>query len=380
MNKKGMPAGGGKIAINAADLDHQRIDGTRIYIKNCLDRFGLFEEKDRFSIYHRAEFNPQLAFRKFANYEIVKLEFPFWWTQLRFAWEIFRTKPAVLWMPMHSLPYLRSKKTKTVVTIHDLAFKFFPEHYPAGHVRRLNMFTDYAARRADRLIAVSNSTKKDLLKFYPGIDEKKIKVIYHGFDRDLFRGDIPAERIAEARAKYKIGDARYLIYVGAIQPRKNLGVLLDAFESLRKSPRHAELALVIAGDLGWLYGDIVERIKKTDNVIVTGKFETADLPPLLAGARAFVFPSLYEGFGIPLIEAMACGAPVVAADNSSLTEITGDAGILFDARKPEELTDALKKVLENDKLRDDLRDKGLSRAAYFSWDKCAKETLEWLKG
>ena len=194
-----------RIAVNASDLDHSRIDGTRIYIQNMLKNFGPdADDRDQFLIYHKSEFNPELAFPVFRNYKIKKLSFPLWWTQTRFGWEIFREKPDVLWMPMHSLPYLRSKKTKTVVTIHDLAFKFFPQFFPKKDLRRLNWFTDYAARHADKLIAISRSTKKDLLEFYPHLREEKIKVIYHGYDKELFNENISTERIRNTLSKFKI--------------------------------------------------------------------------------------------------------------------------------------------------------------------------------
>lgn len=115
-----------RIAINAADLDHSRIDGTRIYIQNLLKNFGLEDTRDRFLIYHKKKFNPDLEFPKFGNYEIIRRPFPFWWTQTCFALEMLRTKPDILFMPMHSLPFVRSKDTRTIITIHDLAFKFFP--------------------------------------------------------------------------------------------------------------------------------------------------------------------------------------------------------------------------------------------------------------
>lgn len=368
-----------KIAVNAADLDHSRIDGTRIYIQNLLKNFGRLDKDDRFLIYHRSKFNPQLTFPIFENYKVIKKSFPFWWTQTRFAWEVWRKKPDVLFMPMHSLPFLCPRKTKTVATIHDLAFKFFPDHFPKKDLRRLNFFTDYAVCHADKLIAISNSTKKDIVRLYPKINPDKIKVIYHGYDKNIFHENISEDEIKKTNTRYKIHYTKYIIYVGAIQPRKNLGVLLDAFEKLRKMPLHKDLALVIAGDLGWLYEDIITRIKKTDGVIVTGKFKTEDLPALLAGARASVYPSLYEGFGIPLIESMACGTPVVAADNSSLAEVAGGAGLLFDSSSSQNLAEVLLKILENDKLRNSLREKGLERVKNFSWEKCAKETLEWIK-
>jgi glycosyltransferase involved in cell wall biosynthesis len=368
-----------RIAINAADLDHDRIDGTRIYIHNILKNFGPLDQDDQFLIYHKGEFNSQLSFPVYENYKIIKLHSALYWTQTRFAWETNKTKPDVLWMPMHSLPYLRSKKTKTFVTIHDLAFKFFPQFFPKKDLRKLNHFTDYAVKNADGIIAISNSTKGDILKLYPRIKEEKIKVIYHGYDKELFNANISEDRIKKAKSKYHIPHTKYIIYVGAIQPRKNISVLIDAFESLQRDESHKDIGLVIAGDFGWMYKDDIEKAKKKENICVTGKFETKDLPALVSGSIAFVLPSLYEGFGLPVLEAMACGVPVVAADNSSLSELVGDSGLLFEACNSEEFADTLNNLLKDDKLRDDLRNRGLERVKDFSWEKCAKETLEWLK-
>jgi glycosyltransferase involved in cell wall biosynthesis len=368
-----------KIAVNAADLDHSRIDGTRIYIKNLLSHFGSLDKESQFLIYHKSEFNPELKFPVFDNYKIIRKLFPLWWTQTRFTWEIFREKPDVLWMPMHSLPHLRSKKTKTVVTIHDLAFKFFPEHFPKKDLRRLNWFTDYAVQNAHKLIAISQSTKNDILKLYPGINAEKIKVIYHGYDKTLYNENISEDQIKKTNTLYKILDTRYIIYVGALQPRKNLDVLVGAFERLKREKAYEDLNLVIAGDFGWMYEEFLRKTKNIPGITVTGKFETNDLPALLTGAQAFVLPSLYEGFGLPILEAMACGMPVVAADNSSLGEVAGNAGILYKPNNPEALAAALRKVLENNTLRNQLKERGLARAKNFSWSKCARETLEWLK-
>jgi glycosyltransferase involved in cell wall biosynthesis len=367
-----------RIAVNAADLDHPRIDGTRIYIQNLLKNFGLQEKEDRFLIYHKNKFNPQLTFPKFENYEIIKKSFPFWWTQTRFAWEMFREKPDILFMPMHSLPFLRSKETKTIVTIHDLAFKFFPEHFPKKDLRRLDFFTDYAVANADKIIAISNSTKNDLLKIYPRIKENKIKTIYHGYDKEVFNEEISLEKKRAVKLKYGISFPRYIIYVGAIQPRKNIDTLIDAFESVRKDSSYKDLGLIIAGGLGWLHGDIIKRIERTENVMVTGRFETEELPALLANAHASVYPSLYEGFGIPIIESMACGVPVICADNSSLHEVAGEASLLFDSTSSQKLTERLLELLENEKLQSSLRQKGLERAKDFSWEKCVRETLKWM--
>lgn len=370
-----------RIAIDAADLDHSRIDGTRIYIQNILKNFGpaARDRRDQFLIYHQSEFNPELAFPVFENYKIIKLRKSPYWTQTRFAWEMLRTKPDVLFMPMHSLPYLRSKKTKTVVTIHDLAFKFFPQFFPKKDLRRLNWFTDYAVKNADRIIAVSQSTKDDILKLYPRIDADKIRVIYHGYNKNIFNENISKDEIEKVKADYKIPFDKYLVYVGAIQPRKNIGTLIKAFDELRKNHAYKDLGLVIAGETGWLYDNIVGRIDKTENVMAIGKFETKELPGLLSGAEVFVLPSFYEGFGLPAIEAMACGVPVAAAKNSSLAELVGENGMLFDPYSSENLSKSLLEILENDKLKNALKEKGLERAKIFKWEKCAKETLEWLQ-
>jgi glycosyltransferase involved in cell wall biosynthesis len=370
-----------KIAINASDLDHARIDGTRIYIQNILKNFSpaSCDRRDHFLIYHKnKEFNPELTFPIYPNYKIIDLNFPFWWTQTRFGWEIMRTAPDVLWMPMHSLPYLRSKKTKTTVTIHDLAFKFFPDHFPKKDLCRLNYFTDYAIKKSDKIIAVSNSTKEDILKLYPGVNEEKIKVIYHGYNKALFNTNISKDQIEQVKTKYKISFEKYLIYVGAIQPRKNIGILVDVFASLRQDSSYKDIGLVIAGDFGWLHENIVKKIQETENVTLTGKFKTSELPALLSGSEAFILPSLYEGFGMTALEAMACGTPVIAANNSSLREIIGESGLMFGANDPRELESMLREFLKNYKLKNDLRRKGLKRVNEFSWEKCAKETLAWI--
>ena len=366
-----------RIAINAADLDHSKIDGTRIYIQNLLKNFGLQDKEDRFLIYHKKNFNPQLEFPSFENYEIIKKPFPFWWTQTRFAWEMLKKKPEVIFMPMHSLPFLRSNKSRTVVTIHDLAFKFFPDHFPKKDLRRLNFFTDYAVTHSDKIIAISKSTKKDILKYYPSIKGDKIKVIYHGYNDKLYNDHISPEEIRRVKKKYNIKSEQYIIHVGVVRPRKNIETLLKAFCGIKNLPKYKSLGLVLAGRLD--YDEIRSDIEKVKDITVTGMYKTEDLPALIRGANALVFPSLYEGFGLPIVEAMACGTPVAAADNSSLSEVAGNAGLLFDPYSSEKIAQALMEILKNDKLRNTLREKGFQRARDFSWEKCTRDTLAWLK-
>jgi len=370
-----------KLAIQASDLDHARIDGTRVYILNLLKNFGQIDTEEEFLIYHKNHFNPELTPPKFPNYKIIQKSFPLYWTQTRFAWEIFKSKPDVLWMPMQALPLIRRKKLKTVVTIHDLAFKYFPEHFPKNDLHRLNWFTDYAIRNSTKIIAVSQSTKNDILKFYPEIKEEKIKVIYHGFDANLYQKEYSNDEINQVITNLKLKIKNYVLYIGAIQPRKNLPVLIKAFEKLKKS-EFPELKLVLAGEAAWLAQEtqnLASESPYNKAIIMPGKLKFDDLGPLMAGAGVFVLPSLYEGFGIPILEAMAAKVPVISAENSSLKEVGGEACQYFKDNDADDLSQKIKQILEDSVLREDLIQKGSEQIKNFSWEKCARETLKYLK-
>lgn len=370
-----------KIAIQAADLDAERIDGTRVYILNLLRCFGKIAPGDEFFLYHRRAFNPELTPPGFSNYLIKQMDFPCLWTQTRFAWELLKDDPEILWMPMHNLPLLRKKKLRTVVTVHDLAYKHFPDYFPKRDLRELNFLGDFAVRNADKLIAISESTKRDILHFYPGIREGKIKVIHHGFDAGLFSQ--ARNFAAEEKVKKKLGiEGGYILYSGAIQPRKNLKALIDAFERYKKE-NGSEIKLVLAGGNAWLWEQIKEKAEKSPfnmDIIMPGKLKFDDLGHLMRGAAVYAYPSLYEGFGITILEALASQVPLITADNSSLQEVGGDAAQYFDANDAVELAEKIRLVLSDEKLREEMVAKGLTQIKKFSWEKCARETLEWFRG
>lgn len=390
------------IAIQAADLDAERIDGTRVYLSQLLRRFGDLGLEHRFHLYHRDRFNPELAPPELSNYEIHAGSAPFYWTQTRFAWEMWKSHPDRLWMPVQALPFFLPKGIKTTVTIHDLAFKYFPDHFSKKDQRRLNWFADFAVRKADKLIAVSESTKRDILKWYPDTPASKIRVIYHGFEvrqstnnsqqltsnsagsglhpepcvRHKTRSKVQP---CSCTKKYSLESGGYLLYVGAIQPRKNIMVLLEAFDLARK--RHEDMKLVLVGERAWLWRETMDAIDHhpfKDDIVLTGKVSFADLGALYGGAKMFVFPSLYEGFGIPVLEAMAAGVPVVCSNNSSLPEVGGDAALYFDALNVSELASRIESLWTESALREAMIRKGHERIKQFSWDKCAQETLEYI--
>ncbi|MEA3273387.1 MAG: glycosyltransferase family 1 protein [Patescibacteria group bacterium] len=371
-----------KIAIDAADLCDRRVDGTRVYIKNILNYLGKIEKADSFFIYLKGRLNKELNFRRYANYFLKKSKAPFFWTQSKFPFEIRRDQPDVLWMPLQTVPFLIKRKTRVVVTIHDLAFRFFKNHFPLKDRLFLAIFTKLALKRADKVIAVSQNTKQDIIKEY-GLPPEKITVIYHGYNDKIFNlGNARDDKeIGNIKKKYWIkGD--YILYAGALQPRKNLEVLIKAFEKLKKIEDYNNLKLVLAGPKAWLCKDIYRRVKASANfgdIIFTGHYRTKDLPYLMGGAEVFVFPSLYEGFGIPVLEAMASGVPVICADNSSLPEVGGEAPQYFKAENYQELAETLRKVLGNKELKQKMISGGLEQTNKFSWEKCARETYRVLK-
>lgn len=342
-----------------------------------LKNFGKLAKEHEFIIYHKGEFNPKLAPPEFKNYKIKKIPFPFLWTQLRFAFEVFKDKPDVLWMPVHNVPILKRKNLKVVVTIHDLAFKIFPEYFPKNDLFKLNNYTNRAIKKSDKIIAVSDSTKKDILKFYPKKTDSEVLVVHHGFDKNLFEKKINPNFAVETLGEYGLVSKKYLLYVGAIQPRKDLITLIEAFDKIKKN--HLDLKLVLAGAPAWHSEKTLQRISESEykkDIIVTGTISFAKLPVLYQNAAMFIFPSLYEGFGIPVLEAMASKAPVILADNSSLLEVGNDAALYFKTSNPDDLKDKVEFILNDKKLRDSFVEKGRICTEDFSWEKCAQKTLD----
>ena len=307
------------------------------------------------------------------NVEIRAIPFPRLWTHVRLSAEMFVRPPDVLFVPAHVLPLIHPRRC--VVTVHDLGYLRYPEaHRPADRLY-LDWSTRWNARQAAAVLADSQATKDDLVRAY-GIDPGKIRIVYLGRDEAL--GPVrDVHELARVRERYGIA-GRYLVYVGTLQPRKNLARVIQAFGRLAGDPSLADVQLVLAGKRGWLYDDLfaqVARLGLADRVLFPGYVADADLPTLLSGALAFVFPSLYEGFGIPVLEAGACEVPVITSNTSSLPEVAGDAALLVDPHDVDAIAEAMYRLVTDPALRAELIRRGRENVKRFSWEKCARETL-----
>jgi glycosyltransferase involved in cell wall biosynthesis len=262
---------------------------------------------------------------------------------------------------------------KNIVTVHDITPFLNPNEHPFGVSLYNSIFFPKTLTYADSIIAVSNNTKSDIMHHF-GIPEDKITVIYHGIDKQ-FRPQNKLD-IISLREKLGISDP-YILYVGTLEPRKNITFLLKAFFQFNKT--HKNYKLVITGSKGWKYANIFKMVRDLQldkEVLFTGYLEYSDLPALYSGASIFVYPSLYEGFGLPPLEAMACGCPVITSNISSLPEIVGDAGVLINPNDILQLVENLEKILVDEELRTELIQKGLERSKLFTWKKCAVSTYE----
>jgi glycosyltransferase involved in cell wall biosynthesis len=259
--------------------------------------------------------------------------------------------------------------------VHDLGFLAYPEAHRAAERRYLAWSTGWNARRSTAVLADSAATRADLVRQY-GVAESKVHVVHLGRDESL----VPVrdrQVLEETRARVGIGQ-RYLLCVGTLQPRKNLSRVVEAFARLAARPELLDVQLVLAGKRGWLYEELFSQVGRRGlegRVLFPGYVDEADLAALYSGALVYIYPSLYEGFGIPVLEAQACGVPVMTSNNSSLPEVAGDAALLVDPTDVDAIADAMLRLATDDALRAELVQRGFENVKRFSWEKCARETL-----
>lgn len=267
-------------------------------------------------------------------------------------------------------PFVRGKK---VVTVYDMVYKAFPETMRTRTKFMLNMGLKRSMKRADLIITISEFSKSEILKYFPE-HEAKIRVIPCGVDLNEFKPCEDKELISSVAKKYKI-EGDYFLYLGTLEPRKNLTNLILGYEKFLKSCSGNAPKLVLAGGRGWLFDSIFALVKEHDlesDVIFTEYIDSADRTPLMCGALAFTFPSIYEGFGMPPLEAMACGVPVLTSNAASLPEVTGDSAVVVAPDSIDDIASGLSRLNSDPELRARLSREGLERARTFTWENSAK--------
>lgn len=358
------------IGIDASRAATIKRSGTENYSYYLIRALLSVDSRNEYALYFNQP--PKDGALSAPNARWVVMPFPRLWTHVRLSWEMLRAAPDILFVPAHVLPIIHPQYS--VVTVHDLGYLYYPAAHPGFTRLYLDWSTRYNVWAATHVIADSECTATDLSHHYE-VPRQKITVVYPGVNSNI-RPIEDGEIHRVVRAKYGIpGD--YILSVGTLQPRKNWLRLIEAFVPL--AGERENLFLVIGGRQGWLYQPIAERIQALgleQRVILPGYVSEEDLPALLSGAVAFAFPSLYEGFGFPVLEAMACGTPVVCSNASSLPEVTGEAALTFDPLDAGAITAALVRILDDAALRAELIARGLERVRSFTWEKAARQVLE----
>lgn len=363
-----------RIGIDARILGYRRA-GIGIYTLRLVEQMAHLEKNDEFIILHSRR-DPDTIVQQ-ANFQRHTL-----WTPSHHRLEQWALPAETFWLGLDLLhspdfipPFYRNYRS--VITVHDLAFLRFP-HFVTKEGAHYYGQIDRAVRRTDHVIAVSESTKADLVTML-GVPERKISVIYEASD-PAYRPISDHSLLRETRARYGLAERPYIVFVSTIEPRKNLPTLLRAMRRLLDDySAVSDVTLAVAGEKGWLFEEVFalhKELRLEQNVKFLGRVPESDLPALLNGAILHVHPSFYEGFGLTPLEAMACGTPTIVSNVSSLPEVVGDAGILVEPESVEAWADAIYSLLDDSALRQVLRDKGLRRAATFSWEKAARQHLE----
>ena len=358
------------IGIEAERANNPVKTGVEHYAQQLILQFAAIDTENQYILYLRTQ--PEEWIKNLPkNFSYRVMPFPIFWTQLRVSWEMLWHRPDVLFVPASSMPIIHPRKT--VVTVHDLAFMFYPETY-TPFMRYFHMFEDVlVSQLAWKIITVSESTKRDFTKFWK-TDEKRMRVVHHGFT-------------PQSTTSYKLQvtsslqlPEKFVLFLSTVQPRKNLSGLIAAFRKFKQDHPDDAHKLVVAGKIGWRAEETLQEIERNKDVVVYLNHVTdAERAELYAKTSALAVPSFYEGFGMWILEAFDAGVPVITSNISSMPEVAGDAAEYCDPNNTDTIVVALEKVLLNKERAAALVAKGSERLKIFSWRKCAAETLDVLK-
>lgn len=355
-----------KIAIDARTVSDNKT-GIGNYINNICEKLPVID-KNNVYVYYQEKLRHGL--KKIPVISIISRLLYFIYDNFIFPFRLIFDKIAIYHHPAFILPLLNFGYKK-IITIHDLGFYVFGKDFATSwHARHLRFMLPRSLKKADKIIAVSEATKRQIMDIFH-LPAEKIVVIYEGVSAKF---KVIQDRVEVAKVLEKYGLKQpYILFVGTMDPRKNVKRLLEAFLQIKQE--FPELSLVLAGARGYLFDKNLQYLIERGEIIAPGYICEEDLVCFYNGAKAFAFPSLYEGFGLPILEAMACGTPVLTSNRYSMPEVAGDSAVLVNPENIEELAAGLKALLGNSSLRDELRTKGLARVREFTWGKAACHTL-----
>ena len=368
------------IGIDASRANRDFKTGTEWYSYYLIKNLAEIDAKNKYWLYTDKPLTGGLAelVQTHKNFQerLLKWPFDYFWTLGRLTLEMlkFWRRPRVLFVPAHSLPLIHPRRT--ITTIHDIAFTKEVEVYENTDLDYLNWSTKYALKHARRILTVSNYSKTEIMNTYK-VRPEKIAVVHNGYNDAIYKKINDPQKTKEALEKYGITQP-FILVVGRLEKKKNIPMLIEAFAILKE--KHPEITdkLVLVGQAGFGYDEITYIIEEYDlnsQVLMIGWVEESDLAYIHNAARTFVFPSRHEGFGIPVIQALACGLPAAVSDLPVLREVAGDAALYFNKDNKHDMAAKLYQILTDETLRQNLSASGLERAKQFSWKKCATETL-----
>lgn len=367
-----------RILIDFMQIPVQKV-GVGVYALNLISKIYEIDRENTYYLFVQDD-DDSFDFIKDDHFKLIKVKSKF-----------FRKPSLIVLLGQVYIPYLALKYkidivhslhyifpifvfAKKVIVIYDMTFFNCPQYHVPAKVYFFRFFIYLASFLADRIVADSKSSLDDFLQKFK-VDRKKTRVIYLG-KSELFNPDLNTTRIENIKNKYKTGE-KYLLFIGTIEPRKNIKNLILAFH--RFSLENNDYKLVIAGKKGWYFQEVFrlpEKLGLNEKVIFTGFIDEEDKPYLIAAAKIFIYPSMYEGFGLPVLESLSCGVPTITSNISSLPEIAGDAALLINPASVDELYLNIKRLLSDEVLYARLKRKSIEQAKKFSWEKTAQETLE----
>ncbi len=355
------------IGIDASRTTAQHKTGVEWYGLEVIKELARLDASHEYRLYSWQPLPPELRDLP-PNWLSVELPLRRWWSHTALSGELRRHPVDVLYVPSHIVPRVHPRRT--VVTIHDIGWRHFRDNYSWYHYQSLRIGSKLSAKWAAKIIVPSQTVASDVAAYYQ-LPTNRLQVIPNGFDRQMF-ASVTARQVVAVMRHHAISDP-YLLFLGRLEARKNVARIIEAFYRLRDSGLFGG-QLVLAGDPGVGFDqirDLVGKQRQPGSIVLTGYLPGEERAALLKGARAFVFPSLYEGFGIPILEAFAAGTPVLTSNRGATAEVAGDAALLVNPESVEQIHQGLQELLEDQQFSKRLSQAGTARCQQFGWDKTA---------